>query len=208
MSTTPETLIEEILEQVDSYIASLAWKNIPLSIVPIEVVDLEVDELIQNVRIKLWAALKRQPLRNIKAYIKCIVQTEVVDMIRRHKPTLPLLIDEDGELCQDKVVATHIVYSEGMQDPAYEFEQEEKFNDCVVRATEAVCELPARQRYALICSLKDKLDECLQLVASLKDRGQDIDEAKWPENKDDQQRLRASLSVSRKKLRTRIAIMP
>ena len=95
-----------------------------------------------------------------------------------------------------------------MQDPSYEFEQEERFNDCVVRTSEAVCELPARQRYALICSLTDKSDECLQLVAALRDRGQDIEKAKWPENKDDQQTLRASLFISRKKLRPIVGIMP
>ncbi len=208
MSTTSEVSLEEILEQFDGYIASLARKNIPLNIVDMQMIDLEVDDLIQNVRIKLWLALKKRPLKNIKAYIRCIVQTEVVDMIRRHKPTLPLPIDEDGELRQGRVVATHMVYSEGMQDPLYEFEQEETFNDCVVRATKAVCELPTRQRYALLCSLKDKVAECLQLVAALKDRGHDIEKVSWPENKNDQQSLRVSLSISRKKLRTLIKIMP
>ena len=208
MSTTSQDPIQKILEQFDGYITSLARKSIPQSIVHIEMIDLEIDDLIQNVRIKLWLALKRQHLKYIKAYIKCIVQTEVVDMIRRHKPILPLPVDEDGELYQGRIVGTHMVYSEGMQDPSYEFEHEERFNDCVARAAEAICELPARQRYALICSLKDRLDECLQLVTVLKERGQDIEKTEWPENKDDQQTLRASLYISRKKLRSIEGIMP
>lgn len=207
MSTISEASIQEILEQFDGYIASLAWRSIPRSIVRMEMVDLEVDELIQRVRIKLWSTLQRQTLTNIKGYIKRIVQTEVVDMIRRHKPTLSLPVDEDGEPGSCRASAAPMVYRERIQDPSYEFEQEESFNDLVMKAAQAVCKLPTRQRYALICSLTDKLDECLQLIAALKDRGQDIEKAKWPENKEDKQRLKASLSISRKKLRTMIEII-
>ena len=45
MSTTSQVSLQEILEQFDGYIASLARKNIPLSIVHMEMIDLEIDDL-------------------------------------------------------------------------------------------------------------------------------------------------------------------
>ncbi len=193
--------IEKILEQFDGYIVSLTWKNVPLGIFQTETLDLEVDELIQRVRIKLWKALKRQHLEYIKMYIRCIVQSEIVDLLRRRKPSLPLPVNEDGELYQEKIKVIELEYSKDTQDPLYAVEQEEEYQACIEKVSDAVGKLPPRQRYALLCMLKDKVEDCLQLTAALKERGYDVDKAKWPETLKEQVQLRASLCISRKKLR-------
>jgi len=60
-----------------------------------------------------------------KAYIRKIVNNEFNDILRRRKPLLPLPTDEDGEIYMGNVILTE---SEGMSDPAHEFEQEEGLN--------------------------------------------------------------------------------
>src|SRR5579884_1981935 len=188
---------EEILERHDEYIMSLARKNIPRNIVPSEDMDLEIDELAQNSRIKLWLALRKQQITYLKAYIRRILQTETVNMVRQRKLTLPLPIDEDGELYQGNLLVTA---SEEMQDPLDELEREETIAEYITKTIDDVLKLPSHQQFAMICSLKDQLDDLLLLIEGFKDHNVDIEEVNWPEEKEKIQRIRASLSIARKKL--------
>jgi DNA-directed RNA polymerase specialized sigma24 family protein len=191
--------INAILHHYDPYIEKLIWHKMPRGIVPIEVLDLEIDELAQITRYKLWLVLRREPITNIKAYIRCIVNHEVINLIRRQKShsVQPLMVDEQGELCDGRLL---IALSEGMRDPSYEIEQEEMAKDCMLQMTEFVEALPPRQKYAIICSLKDRVDDLLQLIDTFMYHDIDIETVRWPTNKHDIQNLKASLSVARKKL--------
>jgi DNA-directed RNA polymerase specialized sigma24 family protein len=191
--------VDEVLEQYDAYIRGLVRKKVPRNIVPPEMFRDEIEELGQKVRIKLWHVLQKKRLANLKTYISLIVLSEVIDMVRRYHPILPLPIDEDGELYQGNVIA---MPTDGMQDPAYEIEQAEALNDFIDEIFEALLELPPRQQYAMICALKDQLDDVLPLIARLRSYVVDIDEIHWPEEKDELHRLRVSLAVARKKLRS------
>lgn len=191
--------VNEVLEQYDEYIEALAWKNIPHSVVPSEVLDLEIDELAQKSRIKFWLASKKRQIIHPKAYIRCIVQTEIVDILRQHKPTLPLPTDEDGELYQGDLLVTP---SEGMQDPLDEFEHEEMTVELINKAVDDMLKLPACQQRAMIASLKDQIDNVLLLIGAFKDHQINIEEVNWPEEKKEVQRMRASLSIARKKMRS------
>jgi DNA-directed RNA polymerase specialized sigma24 family protein len=188
-----------ILEQSDQYILALARRNVPRQVSSPETFDLEADELAQNTRIKFWQALqKKEQIVNTRAYVRCIVRNEAVNMVRAHKPGLPLQVDTDGELCCGN---TRISISDGMQDPAYSLEQAEAWTDCVKDVAAAIHTLPPRQRQAMICSLKEQVDDVQLLSGPFRDFEMDIETAQWPEEKDDIQRLKASLSASRKKLR-------
>ena len=191
--------VDEILEQYDAYIRDLVRKKVPRNIVPPEKLRDEIEELAQRVRIKLWHVLQKKHIANFETYISLIVLSEVIDMVRRYRPILALPINEDGELYQGNIIATP---GEGMQDPAYEIEQTEVLNDFTRETTEALLKLPPRQQYAMICALKDRLDDVLPLIDRLRSYVIDIDEIHWPEEKDELQRLRASLAVARKKLRS------
>jgi DNA-directed RNA polymerase specialized sigma24 family protein len=190
---------DEILLQYDAYIVDLAQNNVPRNVVYPDVLYDEVSEIAQKVRIKLWLNLRKKYIRNIKAYIRCIVYTEVVDMVRQYRSTFPLLLNEDGELYRGNMIA---MPDEGMQDPAYQVEQEEALEDSVQAIFEIIMKLPPRQQYAMICSLKAQLDDVLPIIDALRDQVLDIEAINWPKGGNELQSLRVSLSVARKKLRT------
>ncbi len=190
--------IDDLLGQLTTYIIYLAWKKIPRAVVPLEVLDLEIDEIVQNTRIKLWLALQKGPITNPKAYIRRVVYTESVDMVRRYKHAHPLPINDEGELNQGNVI---VISSEGMQDPADEIEQEETLADFTSKMADGVLSLPPRQQQAMVFMLKEAVTNIIPVVDALLEKGLDVEAAPGPEGKDELQLLRASLVVARKKLR-------
>jgi DNA-directed RNA polymerase specialized sigma24 family protein len=190
---------DEILLQYDAYIVDLAQNNVPRNVVYPDVLYDEVSEIAQKVRIKLWLNLRKKYIKNIKAYIKCIVCTEVVDIVRQYRSTFPLLLNEDGELYQGSMAG---MPDEGRQDPAYQVEQEEALDEAVQAIFEIIMQLPPRQQYAMICSLKAHLDDVLPIIDALRNQMLDIEAINWPEGGNELQNLRVSLSIARKKLRS------
>ena len=190
--------IEKVLEDFDGYIRSLAEKKAPRAFVPTEILDLEIDEIVQNTRMKLWQALQRREIINPGAYVRCIVQSECVNIVRRHKHLLPLPVNEEGELWQGKVLVTP---GQGMQDPAYELASLEALTDWMREIVDEVLALPRRQRQAMLCVLKDLAVDIAPLSKVLIEHGIDIETIDWPNERDELQSFRASLSVARGKLR-------
>jgi DNA-directed RNA polymerase specialized sigma24 family protein len=201
-STTPSSLACEhdfanaFLERYDPYIQILVGKKVQCA--SAWVGDLDADELMQRVRIKLWQALQRGTINNPGAYIQRVVDTVTIDAMRGYRLVLPLTRDEDGELYQGNLL---ILPGKGMQDPAEELEQKEEELEALQRLIAAVLTLPPCQQYATICTLKDRFDDLCALVNAFKDPGIDIEKVHWPIERRDIQRLRASLSFSKRKLR-------
>jgi DNA-directed RNA polymerase specialized sigma24 family protein len=191
--------VDKILEEYDAYIVALARKNVPHNITSPEMLDLDIDELAQNSRIQLWIASQKNQITSLKAYIRCIVRTQSVNMVREHQSVLPLPTDEEGELYQGNLLVTP---SEGMRDPVEELEQEETIAEYITKTIDEVLKLPPRQQLSMIGSLREELDDLLLLVNAFKERGVDIEMVNCPEEKEEVQRNRVSLSVARKKLRT------
>jgi RNA polymerase sigma factor (sigma-70 family) len=192
-----DVAIAELLEHYNQYIVALAWKSRLREAMPSERLPFAIDELTQNVRLKLWQAMQKQSITHIKAYIRRIVQNEAVNILRQDKPISPLPVNEEGELYQGCLVAGP---GGNMQDSPDEIEQEEAIADFTNVAAEIIQKLPPRQQRAMICALKDRIDDTLPLLKALMDREIDIGNMNWPEEKEDVQRLRASLSAVRKKL--------
>ncbi len=193
--------IDEILRQNEDYIVTLARDKVPRHIASPELLDLEIQELAQRSRIKLWKTLQKNHITYIKAYIRCIVHSVSMDMIRGFKPDLPLPLDEEGELFQGNVL---VALGEGMQDPLYELEQKERVAEYIAQVVDVLRLLPPCQRRVMICSLKDQLDDVLTLAQAFKNFEINIEAVRWPSKKKEAQNLRASLSVTRKKLRARM----
>jgi len=107
-----------------------------------------------------------------------------------------LPVDEEGELYTGTVIVTP---QEGMVDPANEFEQEEAVAELLARTADAVSSLPPRQQQAMISLLAEQVDDVPQLVEAFKKRLVDVGVG-WPVDESERLRLKASLSVARKKV--------
>jgi RNA polymerase sigma factor (sigma-70 family) len=199
-----ERSIEETLLEYDSYIVTLTRRCISQSAGSVNavVLDLDADELAQMVRIKLWHVLEEREVVYLKPYIRRIVNSEFIDMIRRRKPTQSLPEDADGEINAGKII---VAASEGIADPAEVIEEQEEAESRLGEIVDAVLELPRRQQHVMICTMQDCVDDPVQLKHALQDRQQDIHMWQWPQKKQDKQLLMASLSYARRNLAASLA---
>jgi DNA-directed RNA polymerase specialized sigma24 family protein len=188
---------DKLLEQYDAYIITLARKRVPRNVIPSEMLSNEIDELAQKIRIKLWRISQKKQITSPKAYISSIAYTESVDIVRNYKSTLSLSVNEDGEIYEGN---SRVTLSKGVPDPAENLEQEEAVIELTSRFIEEISLLPPRQLKAVIWSLRDQIEDFLPLLEALKNHGVDIEEMNWPNEREEVQRLRASLSIARRKL--------
>ena len=197
--------IEEILARFDAYIVTLVQKMARRSsnIGRPEVLDLEIDEIAQRVRIKFWKALEAKEIEHHKAYIRTIVSNEFNDLGRKRKAPLPLPIDEDGELYMGNVLLSE---SEGLADPAVECGKEETMDDLMELTAHMVTGLPPRMQRAMICHLQEQVDNLILLTEAFKERGVNINAIMWPDDKADSKRLKASLSPARRIIARRVGL--
>jgi RNA polymerase sigma factor (sigma-70 family) len=189
--------VNEILVEHDLYIQAIARLEMTTGVFADDVLDLETDELIQNVRVTFWDACRKRSITSPRTYIKYIARTKFIDMLRRHKPLLSLYANEDEEpSISDCLVARN----EGLRDPGYEVEREEVAPEFLKKLVLAVLSLPPRQRLAMLCSLKERGDEVLPLTKALELQGVDIKAINPPADKSEANLLKASLPAARKKL--------
>ncbi len=189
---------DEFLAEYDVCIRSAAWKVIASGLCSEDVLDLEVDELSQRIRIKLWESRQKRSITNPAAYIKMIAYTTAIDMIRHHRPIISLFSEEIGDLTlSDQLVAQN----EGLQDPAYEIELGEIDPGFMKKLVDAILSLPSRQRQAVLYTLKNRQDDILPLIKAFRAQGIDIEALNQPEEERESYLLKASLSIARKKLR-------
>ena len=193
--------IEEILEQYDPYIVKQVHDCMHQHphVVQSGVFDLETDELVQRVRIKFWHTLCDKRIDYPRTYIKRIVHSEFIDMVRRLKPqhTLALPVDEEGELYQGDML---IAPGEGMNDPASEYEEQMAVTSRIKELVDAVLQLPERQQRAIICTLRDRVDDIDALAQEFKERKSDLNAWQWPQGHSEKLLLRASLAYARNKI--------
>ncbi len=187
------------LQSYDSYIRFLAKKYMPRSTTLPGEPDLEIDDLAQNIRVKLWLAMKKGEITNVRAYLRSIAYTQAVDIARRHKRVHRLSFDQDGEIYRGIKVG---VVNQEADDPADEYERGESLVGCLRKVVDVVLKLPPKQQRAMICDLKDQAADLQPLVEAFAAQGLDIEAIDWPAEKEEVQRLRASLCAARAKLRS------
>jgi DNA-directed RNA polymerase specialized sigma24 family protein len=188
--------IQEILVRFDPYIVMLVQKKACSSsnIARPEVLDLEIDEITQRVRIKFWQALLKKKIEHHRAYLRSIVSNEFNDIGRRRKAPLPLPTDEDGELYMGNVLLSE---SNELADPATAFEREEVMDNLMELTAQVVHDLPPRMKLAMINHLKDQVDNLILLTEAFEKHKVTIKTMKWPDDPADSKRLKASLSPAR-----------
>lgn len=179
---------ETILQMIDSYLVVQANKlmNLYTRYKYGSADTLEVDELIQRVRIKLWKILEKKEINNLYPYVRRTVYNEFIDMKRQQKLVWPL--SEESEQI------------EGADDPASEFIQKIESTLFLHSIARMVLALPPRQRQSMLCMLHDRLNEMAQLQAVFYKYDIDLEAELWPTDKTEKRLLVASLSVARQKL--------
>ena len=191
--------INEILEQYDNFIQFMARKNISRTTMLVGEIAAEIDELAQNIRIKLWKALEKREIQYAKSYIGAIAHNEQVNMLRKQEPITRIITNEDGEL---PPTCTLVAASQEVCDPTQTIEEEEMLASYSCNLPKHVVKLPPKQRHAMICALKEQVSDLLALVDMFQPHGIDVDSLAWPEEENERLSSRVSLSVARKKLRT------
>ncbi len=186
---------EAILKRFDWYIGMQTKRVVRRypALAQQDVIDLEIDELMQRVRIKFWRALERRPILYPHNYIKRIIRSEIIDMQRQRKPSVSLPTDDDQwlfwELNSLVIADTH--------DPADEVEQRLESSSLLERTVPLVLGLPPRQRLAMMWALHEKVDDLVQLIDCFKAHHTDIEALHWPTELHERRVLQASLVVAR-----------
>jgi DNA-directed RNA polymerase specialized sigma24 family protein len=194
-STSPSSHdVESILVAYDPYIVSLMRKG---TFTPLSFMDR--DDITQQIRIKMMRALQEKSIHSLSQYMKSVAHNEYVSFMRRQKPALPLLDndDEEGLGCrEDELVALQ----EGFRDPQIEFEATNSYHECLETMVRAILALPKVQMRVAICSIRDRMDDPLSLTTAFGRHNLDISALQWPTDPKEKQRLQASYAPVRKKL--------
>ena len=193
--------LEESLEQLDIYARAQAHKMIPRTTLHPDTLDLEIDDLAQEALVAWWMATRKVPIGNDKSYLKRAMRNRLIDMVRQYKrhPVVQLSFDEDGELSQGAVLNVH---NDSAQDLSDDLVDKESLFEHIEVVIARIAELAPRQQEAMLCTLKDELDEAVALLKEVCGKyALDIEKYKWPDDKKEIQSLKASRSVARKKLR-------
>ncbi len=160
----------------------------------------DVLDLVQIAVSELWSRQNsgKVVIASPTAYLSNIVHSRCIDRLRRRKGriVLPLTLDADGEIHQGKIL--FLSHEGSYYDPVLACELKEFLEEAIA----GIVRLPDRQRYAMICVLKDEIDDTFPLVEVFKGYGIDIEPIHWPQETCELHKLRASLTVARKTLRS------
>ncbi len=189
--------IDEMLEYY-AYILAVTWRQVPSNIGPID-----SEDIAQETFMKLWIISQKQHIENPKAYIRRIVHTAVVDMVRKFKPHLYQALpgDEDGEIQEGNLV----IPGAELGDPETILEEKEAVEELMGELVDVVSELRPRQMHSTICTLKDRVDDLIQFVDALQEKGIET-ELQWPLGTTERQRLQASYSPAKRKVASYIGV--
>ncbi len=190
---------EELLAQYDQCIVTLVKQRAlgSTNFAKPGQFDLEVDEMVQRVRIKFWQALVTKSIKYPRAYLSAIVWNEFHDLSRKPRQPLSLLTDDDGEWFLGD---SEVLEKAWEIDPADEFEESEKLDELMNSTASALAKLAPRQQQAMICDLYEKIDTTLQLIEALREHCVDVKTVEWPEKDAEKTLLKASLSPARHKM--------
>ncbi len=145
--------IEEFLSYYDAYIQQLTWGKFPRSRILTGLVELEIDEVVQLTRIKLWNILQHHTISHPKLYIRLVVQSQIVNMLRQRKRFILLCLDEEEE---STAWINFFGPIWGAMDPAEEYEARNLIVSVVEETVKQALTFPARQQLAFLCLLKEQ----------------------------------------------------
>ncbi|HEY7417574.1 MAG TPA: hypothetical protein VH593_20490 [Ktedonobacteraceae bacterium] len=158
--------------------------------------NVEIDELTQRTRIKFWRTLEKHHIHHPRSYVKHIIYSEFHDMVRQQKVQVALVDDEE---C-DEGETMHT------PDPADIAERQEEDIAFLHELVQLVLKLPRRQQFAMICLLKDQVDDLALLTRTFQQYTVDINTIHWPGNNAGRKLLQASLYLARQTIARQLKV--
>jgi DNA-directed RNA polymerase specialized sigma24 family protein len=163
------------------------------------------DEIASEVYDKFWQKLLEGPVHNPPSYIKTMIRNKCIDYLRRRVVEIIPLVQSKDEgldiLESDLVIAS----SEGLRDPAEEFEYKAAREEIYRRVTDAIARLSRRQQQAAAWRLLREADDPQLLMELFHASHIDIPEVR-PGDKAEEQLLNASYAHAKKALARSLGI--
>lgn len=191
---------DEVVGPLVPFIYATARKYVSRTSQPVTLWCMDVDEVVQISLFQLWLAYQRTPIDNFKAYARRVVHNEAVNLVRRRKrePVQRLQTGDDGEFYQGNQV--HPRSLDEASDPQEVVAQQEYERELLMKVGGVVSKLPTCQKEAMICHLKEKIDNVLVLVDVFSEYDLHIQDMNWPVEKRELQSRKASVSPARRKV--------
>jgi RNA polymerase sigma factor (sigma-70 family) len=206
-----DTFVETFLIQMDPYIIRAVTRGIRGNLLRIHpaLVDLEINEVAQRIRIKFWGAWQKRHIKTPTAYLKRIIHNEIIEFARTYQPTIPLPLDKYGELYQGEMILAYNSQKSvsGSLEEAlfstYWAEQEQRLTEKNIRTiVKIMLFFPEQQRYALLYKLNLVKDDIFYLKTVLQDLDVDLQQIPWPQTPQEKKRMGASYLVAKRTLAT------
>ena len=160
----------------------------------------QAEDIALEVYDKFWQALRRGSIQNPPAYIGKMIHNKCIDHMRRYITEACHVIQSYSEEGLDILESNQVTAdSEGLRDPAVEFEYKAALEECYQRITAALAQLSPRQQQAAAWHLLCNADDPQFLVELFNAFHIDIPEVR-PGDKDEEHRLKASYVHARKAL--------
>lgn len=158
----------------------------------------DYEDVVQEAFLKFWLLYEKRPINCPKAYIRCIVSSVAIDMVRKYKPNLfqALPVDEDGEVREGYVL---MMAGSDQDNPERFAIEREELEERLEELMSALHRLHARQQAAAVCHIRKEVDDVLTLLEALNRKGINS-EWEWPTEPVEKQRLQASFSPARRNL--------
>jgi DNA-directed RNA polymerase specialized sigma24 family protein len=166
------------------------------------------EEIASEVYDKFWQKLLKGPINNPPAYIAMMIRNKCIDYMRRHVTEACHIVDsysytrEGPDIMEsDQVLAD----SEGLRDPAEEFEYSAALQDMYRQVSLAITELPPRQQQAVVWHILRRAPDPQELM-ELFDVLHIIVPVVRQGDKDEEHLLEASYTHARKALAKRLNV--
>jgi DNA-directed RNA polymerase specialized sigma24 family protein len=157
VSPENEEPFEKLLERYDfQYILERVKKTIS----SFPALQHQAEDIALEVYDKFWQTLRKGSIQNPPAYIGRMIHNKCIDHMRRYISEACHVIqsysDEGLDILESDQVTAE---SEGLRDPAVEFEYKADLKECYQWATAAIAELSPRQQQAAAWHLLRKVDD-------------------------------------------------
>ncbi|HZS77457.1 MAG TPA: hypothetical protein VFA41_12660 [Ktedonobacteraceae bacterium] len=151
------------------------------------------EDIALEVTRQFWAKLSTEHIEKPRSYLHQMIRRHCIDFARYNKRRVQQIhaTSEGWNILEESQLA--IAHSEGMNDPAEEYEQKEGLEDFAEELAEGLLKLHPQQQQAARCFLYERIGNNPQYIATLKRRRIEP-VALWPTDKKARQLLKASLS--------------
>ncbi len=166
----------------------------------------DAQDIAAELQASLWKKLQEGAVDDPKAYITQMIHNKCIDRWRkyRHRNHIQFLsLSKVQETLENEVVSAP---TEGMADPAKEFERKEAERELLTALVDALVDLPPRQQQSMVCFLLLELDDPCQFAEVCQAHSIDIRGIHCPTNKADKDLLAASRYHARQFLARRLGI--